>query len=139
MRSGSGSWNANLIGMPDGEVGCREGRLGDELELSGRLSRCAVMMAHRARCRIVRRRDERRCSFTGVIVEFGQQVVLRLGDCFGVTRGNFGGGFGLASEGFGFAHGAFGFFSEKGAVTLGLGVTFSNRGGDAGGSLAGCR
>jgi LPS-assembly protein len=55
--------------------------------------------------------------------ELGEELVLGVGDGFGVAGGNFGRGGGLAD-------GFLGFLSEKGAVAGGVGVAFGDGGGD---------
>jgi hypothetical protein len=130
----------NLVGVADSEIGCGKGGFGDKLELTRSLRGCAVMgSARRPMWRLAGRRDERGSGFTVVFVEFGEEVVLDLGDGLGVAGSDFGCGFGLASDGVGLADGTFSLFGQEGAVALGLGVAFRNGSCDAGGSLAGGR
>ena len=58
------------------------------------------------------------------LVEFGEQLVLGVGDGLGAAGGDFGGGLG-------FVDGAFGLGGEEGAVALGVGVALGYSGGDA--------
>ena len=61
------------------------------------------------------------------MIEFGEEFVLSVGDSVGVESGNFGSSFSLVDSGFGLR-------GKKGAVTLRVGVTLGNCGGDAGGA-----
>jgi hypothetical protein len=65
------------------------------------------------------------------LIEFGEELVLGVGDCLGVASCDFGGSLG-------FADGGFGLRGEKGAVALRVGVALGDGGSDAGGSRV-CR
>ena len=66
-----------------------------------------------------------RCQFP--LVEFGEQLILRVGDGLGAAGGDLGCGLGLTD-------GAFGLGGEEGAIALGVGVALGYGGGDAGGA-----
>ena len=61
------------------------------------------------------------------MIEFGEELVLGVGDGLGVESGDLGCSFSGAD-------GAFGLLGEEGAVALGVGVALGDGGGDAGGA-----
>lgn len=72
------------------------------------------------------------CGVAGVVVEFGEEVVLDLGEGLGISLGDLGSGFGLSSGFLGFTYGASGLFGEEVVVGLGMGVALGDCGGDTG-------
>ena len=81
-----------------------------------------------ARCESDRIRGvcgDRRCQ--GPLIEFGEELILCVGDGLSVESGDLGCGFGGAD-------GAFGLLGEEGAVALGVGVALGDSGCDAGGA-----
>ena len=63
------------------------------------------------------------------MVEFGEELILGVGDGLRVESGDLGCGFSGAD-------GVFGLLGEEGAVALRVGVALGDRGGDAGGAGA---
>ena len=107
---------------------------GERLVCTGRLSRelgsaggCGTSRSARVRCRLDRFGVGcRRLAVPG-FVQRVEQLLLGLGDGLSVEGGYFGGGAGLLD-------GAFGFGGQKGAIALGVGVSFGDGGGDARGA-----
>lgn len=101
---------------PDGEtgVGRRVGKRFDDSWLRGaRVNKIGGVCGDRRR--------------QGPLIEFGEELILCVGDGLSIESGDLGCSFCGAN-------GVFGLLGEEGAVALGVGVTLGDSGGDAGGA-----